>query len=95
MPATALVIKGLEICSSDSVKAINKIHEYSISTRKARNTPPTEPPLKIWPVKTPEVIPGKDPEEPTAPNEIPAPPKSRRQVSVSQPSLNTTAHGNS
>lgn len=35
-----------------------------------------EPPVTIWPMKTPEVIPGKDPGNPKAPNEVPAPPAS-------------------
>ena len=33
--------------------------------------PKEEPPVKIWPEKTPEIIPGKDPEEPKPPTEIP------------------------
>lgn len=39
--------------------------------------PTEEPPVKIWPVKISEIIPGKDPERPKTPNEIPAPPENR------------------
>jgi hypothetical protein len=37
--------------------------------------PVEEPPIKAWPQKTPEIMPGKDTERTKAPGEIPVPPK--------------------
>ena len=54
--------------------------EVPFPPEKPEIKPTEEPPVKIWPVKTPEVIPGKEPERPKAPNEIPAPPESKNQI---------------
>lgn len=51
--------------------------EVPFPAEKPEIKPTEEPPVKIWPVKTPEIIPGKDPERPKTPNEIPAPPEGK------------------
>ena len=46
-------------------------------SEKPEIKPSEEPPVKIWPIKTPEVIPARVPERQNTPAESPAPPESK------------------
>jgi hypothetical protein len=45
--------------------------EVPVQPDKPEIKPKEEPPVRIWPEKAPEITPGKEPERPKAPNEIP------------------------